>query len=190
MNDLIEATGVFFWPLLGCLLLAVFVTLERLYALRTAHILPRKIVDGFVSGEIDQMDADDTSAGGRIIRFYRQNKPDPEALKAFAGLEITRLERGMFLLDIVVSAAPLLGLLGTVTGLIKVFSNLNAETGLPDPASFVSGIALALHTTMLGLAIAIPALAASSFLNRRIETMAARIEVGVERLSDLRQKGA
>ena len=95
------------------------------------------------------------------------------------------MERGLFLLDIVVTAAPLIGLLGTVTGLIQVFANVSPDTGMPDPDIFVRGIALALTTTMLGLSIAIPALVGNSYLNRRIDFLEAQINVGVERLTDL-----
>ncbi len=90
------------------------------------------------------------------------------------------MERGLFLLEVVIGAAPLLGLLGTVTGLTQVFGGFSAETGLPEPEAFIKGIALALNTTILGLAIAIPALAAHSYLLRRVESLAARISVGVE----------
>jgi biopolymer transport protein ExbB len=92
------------------------------------------------------------------------------------------MERGLFILEIVVSAAPLIGLLGTVTGLVTVFGQISPETGLPDPAAFVEGVSMALTTTILGLAIAIPALAFNSFLNRRVDTFEAQLEVGVERL--------
>ncbi len=90
------------------------------------------------------------------------------------------MERGVFLLEVVIGAAPLLGLLGTVTGLTQVFGGFSAETGLPDPATFITGIALALNTTILGLAIAIPSLAAHAYLLRRVESLAVRIGLGVE----------
>ena len=184
MDNVIEATGYFFWPLAACFLLAVFITVERIVALRSGRILPNKLIDGFLSGDVKGL-GDRSTAGGRIIAFYEKNKPDADALKAYAGLEIARLERGMFLLDIVVGIAPLIGLLGTVAGLIDVFGKLDPATGAPDPANFISGIALALYTTMLGLAIAIPAMAANSFLTRRIESLEAKINVGVERLTNL-----
>jgi biopolymer transport protein ExbB len=92
------------------------------------------------------------------------------------------MERGMFLLEVVIGAAPLIGLLGTVTGLTQVFSGFSADTGLPDPATFIRGIALALNTTILGLTIAIPALAAHAYLLRRVESMAVRIGLSLQEL--------
>jgi biopolymer transport protein ExbB len=184
--DLLANTGIFLYPLAACSFIAVFIAAERLIALRHSQIIPRAAVDAFVSGEIEAIQPDQKSVVGRIVGFYRERQPDPEALKAFARLEVSRMERGMFLLEVVIGAAPLLGLLGTVTGLTQVFGGFSVETGLPDPETFITGIALALNTTILGLAIAIPALAAHSYLIRRVEFLAARISVGVECLVERR----
>jgi len=184
--DLLANTGIFLYPLAACSFIAVFIAAERLIALRHSQIIPRAAVDAFVSGEIEAIQPDQKSVVGRIVGFYRERQPDPEALKAFARLEVSLMERGMFLLEVVIGAAPLLGLLGTVTGLTQVFGGFSVETGLPDPETFITGIALALNTTILGLAIAIPALAAHSYLIRRVEFLAARISVGVECLVERR----
>jgi len=118
------------------------------------------------------------------LLFGRERSSDAESLKAFARLEVNRMERGIFLIEVVVGAAPLLGLLGTVTGLTQVFGNFSVETGMPEPAAFITGIALALTTTIIGLAIAIPALIAHAYLMRRVESLASNIHVAVECLSD------
>ena len=183
MTNIIEGSGIFFWPLLICSFSAIFIIIERLIALRQSRIIPRGIYESFIKGEIPQNS--NRSVSERIFNFYQDNTPDIEQLKAYARLEISRMERGLFLLDIVVTAAPLIGLLGTVTGLIQVFANVSPDTGMPDPDIFVRGIALALTTTMLGLSIAIPALVGNSYLNRRIDFLEAQINVGVERLTDL-----
>lgn len=188
MADLIDGAGWFFWPLLVLSLLAGFIIVERLVALRTSRVIPRYLVESIIAGKPDYR-ADDPSVGTRILAFLLRTGPDADRLRAFAQLEVIRMERGLFVLDIVVSAAPLLGLLGTVTGLVEVFANISPETGLPDPAGFVEGVALALTTTMLGLSIAIPALVGSSYLSRRVETLAGQISVGVERLIDLKRAG-
>ncbi len=175
----------FLIPLGLCSVLAVFIIAERLIALRSSRILPKDLVDSFVTGDVLELEGDPHSVGGRILFFYKLNAPDPDALKAFAALEIARLERGMFILDIVVGAAPLLGLLGTVAGLINVFRGIDPTSGMPDPTLFVQGIALALGTTMLGLSIAIPALVGNSYLTRRVDMLSAQINVGVERMIDI-----
>jgi len=186
--DILSNAGIFFYPLALCSFVAVFITVERLLALRNSRVIPRRMVDAFVEGDLDRIEEDLSSVTGRIVNFYRGRNPDPESLNAFARLEVSRMERGIFLLEIVIGAAPLLGLLGTVTGLTQVFGNFSAETGLPDPGAFIKGIALALNTTILGLAIAIPSLAAHAYLLRRVESLAARISVGVECLTELGER--
>ncbi len=183
--DLLSGAGLFIYPLGLCSLLAIFIIIERMLALRAGRVMPRALTKQFLTGDVLEQEGDVHSVVGRILFFYQLNKPDPEALKAFAALEKVRLERGLFILEIVIGAAPLIGLLGTVAGLITVFSGISPETSLPDPGIFVQGIALALTTTMLGLSIAIPALVGFSYLNRRVDMHAAQIDVGVERLIDL-----
>src|SRR5258708_4264488 len=83
---------------------------------------------------------------------------------------------------LIYAAAPLIGLTGTVTGLLQVFAQISPETGLPDPAAFTKGVALALSATVIGLTIAIPSLVGSGFLQRRIENYAAKIDLLLERV--------
>ena len=85
------------------------------------------------------------------------------------------MEQGLFLLEVVVAGAPLIGLLGTVTGLVSVFSAMPASGG-SDGAIFSEGIALALLTTIMGLAIAIPALIGHAYLMRIVEKRAASLD--------------
>lgn len=186
--DLLNNAGIFLYPLAVCSFIAVYITIERLIALRNSRVIPRHMVDAFIEGDFDKVESSMHSVTGRIVTFYRERQPEPDALNAFARLEVSRMERGMFLLEVVIGAAPLLGLLGTVTGLTQVFGGFSADTGLPDPAAFIKGIALALNTTILGLAIAIPSLAAHAYLLRRVESLAARISVGVECLIELRER--
>ncbi len=181
MRELIENAGIFAWPLGLCSLLAAIIIIERLFALRTSRIIPSFYEIAFSTGSIPEH-GDSGSVAGRILEYYHQGKLDAEQLKAYTRLQVTRMERGLFILEIVVSAAPLIGLLGTVTGLVTVFGQISPETGLPDPAAFVEGVSLALTTTILGLTIAIPSLAFNSYLTRRVDTFEAHLEVGVERL--------
>ena len=180
--DIFTHAGIFIYPLALCSAIAVFITFERLIALRPSRVMPAAMVDAFVAGRFDGVTADSVSVVGRIVGFYQSRPSDSDSLKAYARFEVSRMERGMFLLEVVIGAAPLVGLLGTVTGLTQVFSGFSADTGLPDPATFIMGIALALNTTILGLTIAIPALAVHAYLLRRVESMAACIGLGVQAL--------
>ena len=183
--DLLANIGIFFYPLGLCSFVAVFITIERMIALHTSKVIPKDLMTAIGQGTLDQVRPDRHSVIGRILEFYLDQRPDSRALNAFIRLELSRLERGFFVLEIVISAAPLLGLLGTVTGLTAVFGNFFAESGLTDPSAFTSGIAMALNTTILGLAIAIPALAAHAYLLRRVDLLTAQISMSVECLVQL-----
>ena len=183
--NIIAGAGIFIYPLGLCSLLAVFIIVERLFSLRTNRVMPKNYVAAFIAGRLPSSDADDCSVVGRMVRFYKENRPDPDALKAYAQLEVTHMERGLYVLDIIISAAPLIGLLGTVAGLVQVFSNMSLETGMPDPGTFVQGIALALTTTLIGLSIAIPAIVGNRYLYRRVDKFTSQISVALERLIDL-----
>ena len=98
-----------------------------------------------------------------------------DALEIRARYEVTRLERGLVILEIVVGIAPLLGLVGTIFGLIILFGGLG-EAGLSDNSVLAEGIALALNATLLGLMTAIPSLIAWSYYNKKVETLAVEME--------------
>src|SRR5690554_4464944 len=168
MREIITGAGIFIYPLLLCSLVGVFIILERAFALRRQRILPKGLLQRIDEGQ--KLPDSEKSVLGRLARFAEKNPEDEAGMNAVARLEVNRLERGFVFLEIIISAAPLLGLLGTVTGLIRVFSNIDPGTGLPEPTAFVQGVALALTTTVLGLSIAIPCLVANSYFQRKVET--------------------
>ena len=98
-----------------------------------------------------------------------------EAVQTRAHHEIVRLESGLFILEVIVGIAPLLGLLGAVSGLVKVFAAFGDSAAQSDPHVIAKGISEALSTTIVGLAIAIPSLIAYSYFSKKIETMAAEM---------------
>lgn len=180
MVEILRGAGIFVYPLGLCSLVGLYIIFERLYALRRQAILPNDLVDAIIQGRPAL--GGEYSVLARILAFAEVHQQDEGAVQAFGRLEVNRMERGFVFLEIIVGAAPLLGLLGTVTGLVKVFSNISPETGLPDQTAFTQGIALALTTTVLGLTIAIPCLVGSGYLQRRVETYAVQIESLLERI--------
>ena len=180
----VHQLGFFIYPLGICLLLAIFVTCERFYSLRGGLTFPRKVAKALQSGEFPNTKWKKRSAAERIVWVATKENPSADTLRSYARLEITSMERGLFLLEVVVSAAPLIGLLGTVTGLVKVFSQIPAGGGVGDTAVFSEGIAMALLTTIAGLAIAIPTLISHSYLVRLIEKRTSSISWLTERLVD------
>lgn len=178
MQTLLEGAGIFIWPLGFCSLLAVYLIIERTLAFRVARVAPDTVVQAVLKGRVHEVgvEAGESVAGRLVLRWKDGHRG--EVLKAWARQELVRLQRGMHLLDSIVAAAPLLGLLGTVTGLASLFP----QHGLPDSATLTRGVGLALSTTMIGLCIAIPALVASNWLSRRLEMVSSRIDVLVEAL--------
>src|SRR6516162_8218785 len=190
--------GIFMALLLVCSFVALTVILLRSFALRRRAVIPaliekeiNKIRPGSEPEHLRHLIQDDMSPLSRIVevavRPYNATKQETlEVVQSRARQEIVRLESGLFVLEIVVGIAPLLGLLGAVTGLVKVFSNIGSGVmSTADLKGIASGIGEALSTTIVGLAIAIPALVAFSYFSRRVERLAVEME---SLLTDLIEK--
>jgi biopolymer transport protein ExbB len=98
-----------------------------------------------------------------------------DALQSRARQEIARLERGLVVLEIIVGIAPLLGLVGTILGMMTAFGNVG-KAGQIDPAELAKGISLILRATLLGLLIAIPSLIFWSYYTKKVESVAVEME--------------
>lgn len=175
----------------GLLLLTSLVGLtfiiERGFALRWNRVLPPQVVAAVNACQ----NADDVPALSRIaqgapsslsrlILLSAEHLDWPkaeniEALQTFARQEVVKLERGLVVLEIVVGIAPLLGLVGTIFGMMGLFGSLG-KSGMPDSGELANGIAVILNSTLLGLLIAIPSLIAWNYYNKKVETMAVEME--------------
>lgn len=178
--DVIKGAGLLIYPLGACSVAAAFIICERAYALRRAAIMPQDLVEAVVAGK--PLMGGRHTVLARIVEFAEQHHNDEGAVKAFARLELNRMQRGVPYLDVIYAAAPLLGLSATVTALLQVFSQISPDTGLPDPVEFTKGVALALSGTVIGLAIAVPSLIGSGYLQRKVENYAAQLDVLLERI--------
>ena len=176
MLELFHKGGPIMWPILVASILALTVVLERLFfivrekARRQPEVVERMLT-AVERGEMD--DALRLGRGSRdfIARTlcYALSHDDKlNAVARAAGRELQRYNRGLSLLDTTITIAPLLGLLGTVTGMIRSFSLLGgAELGAPS--AITGGIAEALIATAFGLGVAILALLPFNFLNTQLE---------------------
>jgi len=178
--DIFKGADILIYPLGLCSLLMVYIVCERSFALRKAAVMPDDLVDAIVSNK--PISGGKHTVLSRIIEFAERHPDDPGATKAFARLEVNRMERGLPYLDIIYAVAPMIGLTGTVWSLLRVFSAISSETGLPDPVKFTSGVALALSATLMGLCIAIPSLIGSGYLTRKVDAYAAQLDVLLERI--------
>ena len=171
--SLLEAAGPFIWPIAACSAVAAYVAIERALALSDRRTL---------AATAPGATAPTGSLAARLISAHTSGTRG-DALVALAESELTALQRGIFLLDTVVGLAPLLGLLGTVTGLASLFP----EQGVPDTATLTRGVGLALSTTILGLGVAIPAQLAANWLARRVEVVSSRVNLLVVALDASRR---
>ncbi len=187
----LHAGGVFMIFIGLCSIIAVAIVVQKISALRSRTVLPEDLVDllrDLHAGRRVSPDALRTALSdgqSPLARISRAALLEPHASKdealqsaqAIAREEIVHLERGVGLLEALIAAGPLLGLLGAVSGLVSVFSNFTTASDTADNASLAAGIAEALHTTIAGLVVAIPSTFAHSFFSRKIEKLAARMEV-------------
>lgn len=182
--------GVFMVFLAICSVVSVTVIFLRGMALRRELVVPLTLeleIEAIQPGDEDAANRlarsvrNDRSALARIIHvgLHHLNWPKSENMEAVqtrARHEIVRLESGLFILEVIVGIAPLLGLLGAVSGLVTVFAAFGSDANAQDPHGIAKGISEALSTTIVGLAIAIPSLIAYSYFAKKIEIMAAEME--------------
>ncbi|MFP6873312.1 MAG: MotA/TolQ/ExbB proton channel family protein [Verrucomicrobiales bacterium] len=184
--------GVFMVCLVALSLLSVAVMLYKAIVLRAENIIPLLAQEALA--DADQYIASGNSS--QLIDVLRKNQSPlsrigltaitgghsdrveaAAAVEAKAREEVVGLERGIALLEVVITIAPLLGLLGTVSGLVAVFSNLDVGGFVGSRAEVARGIAEALNTTIAGLAIAVPTVVAHSYFTKKLEGMGVRMEL-------------
>lgn len=177
---IVREAGLLIYPLGLCSLIAIFIIVERFVALRRSVVIPEDLAEAVIEGRTPAGNKNSTL--GRILDFASRHVGDVEATKAYARLEVIRMERGVGYLDTIYAAAPLIGLIGTVTGLLGAFSVVDPQTRMPDPVQFTESVGYALSATVLGLCIALPALVGSGHLQRVIDKHAAQLDVLLERV--------
>ena len=187
-TDRIQAGGVLVWPILALAVIAVLIGLERAFFLKRVHDntdrtmseVNCKAIQGdweacqkLVHGRKKSPVYNVVRAG---LRMRHEGRDILESVLQEAILkELPRLERALPMLNIMAAVAPLLGLLGTVTGMIGTFEVINIY-GTGDPRMMSGGISVALVTTMLGLMVAIPIMLMHAFLSRQVEHIVGDME--------------
>ncbi|MCP4291067.1 MAG: MotA/TolQ/ExbB proton channel family protein [bacterium] len=199
MLDLILAGGYMMIPIGLASLVGLAVIIERFLVLRKSRIVFPQIC-----GAVDSMSA---SADLSVVRSICQRHPGPFANVVMSGLdhsendwtiirdvlqetgrqEALRLSRRLGILETVAAVSPLLGLLGTVLGMIRVFASISA-LGLGSPEVLSSGISEAMITTASGLIIGIPALVAYNWLNGKADSIIFDLEYYSSKVLDTLRK--
>jgi len=199
--EFIRQGGVVMYPLLACSVLALGIVFERAVALRRRRIFVPQLLE-----TVEQLLAEGNLEG--VLRVC-QRYPGPLANLVRAGVEscglgreelreaivdagrqeVPELERHLTLLGTIVGVAPLLGLLGTVLGMIDVFRTI-AASGVGQAAQLAGGIYEALSTTAVGLSIAVPSLVAYNYFVRRVERLVLELErCALQLVQQLSRKG-
>jgi biopolymer transport protein ExbB len=166
---------------------AVTFIVERGLALRIKKVLPQPLIDAVLSygsaGDMQMLKsvcAQNPSPLAKLLLFSSDHLDMPKSetsalVETRARYEISKLERGLVVLEIIVGIAPLMGLVGTIFGLIMLFGAMD-QGAAQDTSKFAAGISTALYATLIGLLIAIPALIAWSYYSRKVESFAVRME--------------
>ena len=195
MWEIVRAGGPLMWPIILCSIAAAAIVLERLWTLQDRRVLPRELTQK-VWQLIEQNQIND-----KVIQALEQNSPLGRVLAAglanrhrsrevmMERLEDTgrhvihELERFLGALGTIAAVSPLLGLLGTVIGIIHAFNAIQAG-GMGDPRALSAGIGESLVATAAGLIVAIPALLAHRALRAKVDNIVIAIEKDAIRLAD------
>ncbi|MCE1192118.1 MAG: MotA/TolQ/ExbB proton channel family protein [Acidovorax sp.] len=198
MLSIIQAAGWPIWPLVACSVLGLALIFERFVALKTARVAPPKLLDEAITVSSKALPTPDVvnqlaqnSALGEVLasglRTLNSNPQCTEAdlRSAMEGTGRTvahRLEKYLAALATIASAAPLLGLLGTVIGMIEIFGSQSGTGGVGggNPAQLAHGISVALYNTAFGLIVAIPTLIFWRYFRARVDAYLLALELASE----------
>jgi biopolymer transport protein ExbB len=201
MLEIVQSGGWLMVPILLCSVVAAAISVERLWTLQRSRITPKNLL-AQVWGALKNNEMD-----GQRLRELRASSPLGQVLAAGVsnarrGREVMKeamqevasqvshdLERYLTSLGIIASIAPLLGLLGTVVGMIKVFTALMLE-GAGNANVLAGGISQALITTAAGLSVAIPAIMFHRFFMRRVDELVMIMEQEGVKLVEIMQGGS
>ncbi|QEA14379.1 MotA/TolQ/ExbB proton channel family protein [Comamonas flocculans] len=202
MLTIIQASGWPIWPLIACSIVALALIIERFISLQTRRVAPPRLLDEAIAVTSRSLPAPDVvkqleqnSALGEVLASgIRRLAGDPRssegelraAMQDQGRSVVHRLEKYLNALGTIASAAPLLGLLGTVVGMIEIFGAqagsgaVGHVAGGGNPAQLAHGISMALYNTAFGLIIAIPALFFWKYFRSRVDAYTLQLELAAE----------
>jgi len=187
MFEFLARGGIMMLPLILSSIVALGVAIDRIWVLRYENVIGREVSRALFRFDLNknvqellQICRTHTSSLARLAEIGVLNREKTrqesiEILNAEVNRQIHGLERGFVILEVIAGITPLLGLLGTVIGMVHVFDVIALE-GVGQTTLLSKGISEALVTTITGLSIAIPTLATFNFLNKRIDTWTLEME--------------
>mgnify|MGYP001235284352 FL=1 len=199
MNEFITAGGIFMWPLLACSVLIIAFSIERSWFLQKRLICPdglsNQIKTLMDNNMIDKRHAEEianlSSLGFLLINCIKYKNLPRENLESKIEEKATEvqysLERNLTMLGTTATISPLIGLLGTVVGMITAFTGLT-ETSGANPDLLAAGISQALITTAFGLLIAVPGLVLHKYFEHKIKYLLISLQTEVSDFIDIINK--
>lgn len=196
MLEMVLAGGWLMYPIILCSIIALAIIGERFWALQRERVAPGNLVNELwelhSSGKLTNQHLDilySSSPLGRILaaglaNMHHEREVMKEVIEESGRQVVSELERYLNTLGTIASITPLLGLLGTVIGMIKVFAAITAH-GVGDPTVLAGGISEALLTTAAGLSVAIPTLMFYRYLRGRVDMLVLRMEDQALRLVEI-----
>lgn len=200
MFSIIQAAGWPIWPLVACSIVALALIIERFFSLKTVKIAPPQLLDEAITVSRSAIPSADVvtnleqnsllgevlASGFRAVNSQPHISEDDlrSTLEGAGRKAAHQLERYLAALATIASAAPLLGLLGTVIGMIEIFGSQSGAGGGPgagNPAQLAHGISIALYNTAFGLMVAIPALIFWRYFRARVDAYLLTMELASER---------
>ncbi len=197
MFSIIQAAGWPIWPLILCSIVALALIIERFFHLREAQVAPPRLLDEVqgllrqhlpAADVVDKLQANSVlgsvlAAGIRTVTLEPRISEDGlrQAFENAGRRAVHGLERYLTTLGTIAAAAPLLGLLGTVIGMIEIFGSQAPGSG-SNPQMLAHGISIALYNTAFGLIIAIPALMCYRHFRGRVDEFQLTMELGASQL--------
>ena len=195
MFALIQAAGWPIYPLLLASIIAVALIIERMVSLRESKIVPPTLLDqvisvharqGVTADIVDKLSKD--SPLGEVLAAGLRNEKSPrhvmkEAIEEAGRAAAHNLERFLTTLGTIATAAPLLGLFGTVVGMIEIFGS--QAPGGTNPQQLAHGISIALYNTAFGIAISIPSLIFYRHFKNKVDGFVVRMEQAASKLIDI-----
>ena len=194
MWSIIQAAGWPIWPLIIASIIALALIFERLWSLRTSVVAPPGMVDRVLvefreSGATAELLAKTASQGplGRILAAGLANVKAPRPVMKEAIEEVGRvvthdLDRFLTTLGTIAAMAPLLGLLGTVIGMIEIFGSQQSNSS--NPIQLAHGISIALYNTAMGIIVAVPALIFYRHFRAKVDALVVEMEQQAIKLVD------
>lgn len=196
--EVAQALGIFVWPLGLCSIVVVWFSIERLVALRSSRVIPRPFVKRFFEhlelGKVDARGAmklceDNASPIAMVFAsgLKKWGKPSVEVEQAIIDggeRQLSYLRKHLRVLNGAATVGPLLGLLGTVVGMIEAFNTIALKQAMGKTEELATGIGLALLTTAVGLLIAIPALIMYMYLSGRVDSLVIEMDTYGQDLVD------